>query len=335
MKAVTVESAREWRLGEVPDPIVSGREVRLDIAGCGLCGTDLHTLAGDNPTVRYPITPGHEFVGTVVALGDAVRDLRLGDRVAVDPSRSCEMCDLCLSGRAHLCARKGGYGARYPGGFASGVVVREQSCVVIPDQLDWNQAVLSEPLACVLHGIRRLGPVLSKRALVLGGGPVGLLAGYVLAAGGARVTLSEPVASRRSAAAAVGLAEAVVDPSELDLDQRWDVVIDATGVAEVIEQGAGLLARGGTLLIMGVAPADARISISPALVNWQELTIVGSTSIRHTFADAVRFLGDAPDDLGGLVTHVVELDRFDEAVELARSREAVKVVVRPDAAAGS
>jgi NADPH2:quinone reductase len=333
MKAVVLSGPASWSIEEADEPVPGEHEVVLDVAACGLCGTDLHTLAGTNPTVRYPITPGHEFVGTVSAVGRSVDDLAVGDRVAVDPSRSCGVCELCLGGRANICRKKGGYGARYPGGFAQRVAVRRESCVRLPDGLGWRRAVLAEPLACVLHAAERIGPVAGKSALVLGGGTIGLLCATVLQASGATVTVSEPLATRRAIGERLGIPE-VIGAIEPGTERRWDVVVDASGVARVIELGVGLVDRGGTLAIMGVADPDDRVQFSPHAVNWQELTIIGSTSINHTFAAAVDFLARTPADLGAIVTTVSALERFGDALDAVRGREALKVLVTPDPTTG-
>src|SRR4051794_19994251 len=115
MRALQLTAPDTWHIGEVPEPTPQDDEVVIEVAGCGMCGTDLHTIAGGNPLVRFPAIPGHEFGGTVVAVGANVDWLRSGDRVVVDPSRFCGHCEQCLAGRPNLCPEKGGYGSRYPG----------------------------------------------------------------------------------------------------------------------------------------------------------------------------------------------------------------------------
>jgi threonine dehydrogenase-like Zn-dependent dehydrogenase len=249
--------------------------------------------------------------------------------VAVDPSRSCGACRFCRGGRANLCPRKGGHGSRYPGGLAAAVAVRREECVPVPAGVSWRAAVLAEPLACVLHGVDRLGPVLGLRVLVLGGGTVGLLVAAVLRRAGGEVTVCEPVAARRGVATDLGVTD-VITPELLDRADRWDVVVDASGVASVIELGSTLLDRGGTLLIMGVTGPGDRISLTPATVNWQEHTIIGSASINATFEKAVGMLPVLGPDLERLVTARFGLDHVADALAAVRAMSAIKVVVLPN-----
>jgi 2-desacetyl-2-hydroxyethyl bacteriochlorophyllide A dehydrogenase len=329
MRGMRLDAPHRWHLAELPDPVPERAEVVVDVVACGVCGTDLHTLAGTNPTVVLPVTPGHEFIGTVREVGAAVTDLAPGTRVAVDPSRSCGACRFCRGGHANLCPDKGGYGSRYPGGLAAKVAVRRDACVEVPAGVSWRAAVLAEPLACVLHGIERVGPVLGSRALVLGGGTIGLLVAAVLGRAGARVTVSEPVERRRGVAAELGVRD-LTTPDALDRAARWDVVVDASGVASVIELGGTLLDRGGTLLIMGVAEPGDRISIAPATVNWHELNIIGSASINATFARAVDLLTHLGTDLERIVTAEFAIGDLAAAFAAVRARDAIKVVVLPN-----
>ena len=221
MKSVVVTEGGTWTLSESPAVRPVEGEVRLRVAGCGVCGTDLHTMAGDNPTVRVPMTPGHEFVGSVVEVGTGVRDLRVGDRVAVDPSRSCGSCRFCRGGHANVCPDKGGYGARYPGGFSTETTVLGSSCVVLPPELPWRTAVLAEPMACVLNGLSKIDRLDGRSVLVMGAGTIGTLCAHLLARGGATTVVSEPHDRRRQLVADVADV-ATVRPEELGCCDRRD-----------------------------------------------------------------------------------------------------------------
>jgi 2-desacetyl-2-hydroxyethyl bacteriochlorophyllide A dehydrogenase len=328
MRAVQLVAAEQLHVADVPEPTPREGEVVLEVAGCGVCGTDLHTVSGGNPLVRFPAVPGHEFGGTVVTLGAGVTWLAVGDRVVVDPSRSCEHCEHCLGGRPNLCPDKGGHGSRFPGGFAEQVAVRATSCVRVPASMPWEVALLAEPLACVLHGVDRLGAATGQDAVVWGAGPIGLLTAVVLRHKGTDVHVVERSEARRDAAAALGLA-VVADAAALPGSDAA-VVVDATGVPAAIEEGFGRLRRGGTLLMMGVASPGSAVSLDPHRINWHELTIVGSMAVQSTFERAVRLLDRIGDQVRPLVTHDVPLESFPDALDLVRSQGALKVLVRPD-----
>lgn len=328
MRALQLTAPNEWHIGDIPEPVPAADEVVIDVAGCGICGTDLHTLSGGNALVRFPAVPGHEFGGTVTSVGEKVGWLQVGDRVAVDPSRSDEHCEFCRAGRPNLCPEKGGYGSRYPGGFAEKAAVRAVNCVKIPDDMPWEVALLAEPLACVIHGVERLGSAVGRDAVVFGAGPIGLLVAIVLRQKGTEVAIVERAELRRDVARALGFSVVVEGVGDLP-QPSYSVAVDATGVPAAIEDAFNTVGRGGSMLFMGVAKQGSSISIDPYRVNWQELTIVGSMAINHTFGAAVELLGRIGDDVRQLVTHQVPLEGFAQALELVRSQGALKILVRP------
>ncbi|GGF18322.1 alcohol dehydrogenase catalytic domain-containing protein [Subtercola lobariae] len=330
MRALQLTGPDQWHIDDVPEPVPAPDEVVIDIAGCGICGTDLHTLSGGNALVRFPAIPGHEFGGTVTSVGANVTWLQIGDRIVVDPSRSDEHCDLCRSGHQNLCPEKGGYGSRYPGGFAEKAAVRGTNCVAIPDDMPWEVALLAEPLACVLHGVDRLGNAVGRDAVVFGAGPIGLLVAIVLRQKGTQVAIVERSELRRNVARKLGF-DVVVDAASTLPNLTYTVAVDATGVPAAIEAAFSTVARGGSMLFMGVAKQGSSISIDPYRINWQELTIVGSMAINHTFGTAVELLARIQDEVRQLVTHEVPLEDFEQALELVRSQGALKILVRPSA----
>lgn len=328
MRALQLTAPNEWHVGEVPEPVPAADEIVIDVAGCGICGTDLHTLAGDNALVRLPAIPGHEFGGVVTSVGEKVSWLQIGDRVVVDPSRSDEHCGFCLSGRPNLCPDKGGYGSRYPGGFAEKAAVRATNCLPIPHDMPWEVALLAEPLGCVLHGVDRLGDAVGRDAVVFGAGPIGLLVALALRHKGADVAIVERAELRRGVAQKLGFEE-VVDAVGALQRTGYPVVVDATGVPAAIEDGFKTVGRGGSMLFMGVAKQGSSITIDPLRVNWQELTIVGSMAINQTFGRSVELLGRIGNQVRELATHDVPLEDFGQALDLIRSQSALKILVRP------
>lgn len=328
MKAAQLKEPGNLSIDEIATPTPGAGEVLVQVTACGLCGTDMHTLEGRNALVRYPAIPGHEFVGVVAAVGEGVPILNVGDRVAVDPSRSCGRCSFCRSGWPNVCPDKGGYGSRFPGGFAEHVVVRQESCVVFDDAMPWNRAVLAEPLACVLHGMDRLGAVIGKNAIVFGAGTIGMLAAALLIEGGASVQMVELAPARRAIAAEWGI-ECAQSAAEFGNDEGWDVVVDATGVPSAIQEAVTRVRRAGTMLLLGVAPADKTIELSPYRINWHEITIIGSMAVRHSFQRAVELLPRIGLPLETLVTHTLPLGQIVEGISLVRSKDAMKVVVSP------
>ena len=168
------------------------------MGACGICGTDVHIADGEFPPTPYPIIPGHEFAGRVVARGDGVPDgWRDGERVAVDPSLFCGYCPACRGGRGNLCANWNAIGDTVNGAFAEYVAVPAANAYRIPDSVDDAQGALIEPLSCAVHGLRRIGPVAGHDVLLTGAGTMGLLLLQLLRNAGARsVSVVDRKASR-------------------------------------------------------------------------------------------------------------------------------------------
>jgi threonine dehydrogenase-like Zn-dependent dehydrogenase len=186
VRAAVVQAPGDLAITEIPDPAPRDHEVVVAVDTCGICGTDVHVLDGDYGVVRYPVIPGHEFGGEVVAVGRAVRGLAAGTRVAVDPMDYCDACSMCRSGWTNMCLNGGGLGTTAPGALAQYVAVNGARCEPLPDELGLGEASLVEPLACVLHAVDRIGPVLGRDVLVIGAGPIGLLTTALLAMSGGR-----------------------------------------------------------------------------------------------------------------------------------------------------
>jgi threonine dehydrogenase-like Zn-dependent dehydrogenase len=328
MRALHLKAPEQWGIEVVPEPTPREDEVVIRVSGCGICGTDLHSLSGGNPLVRFPAIPGHEFGGTVTAVGGGVSWLSIGDRVVVDPSRYCGHCSQCRSGHPNLCPDKGGYGSRFPGGFAEQASVRATSCEKIPDSMSWEVALMVEPLACVLHGVDRLGDDIRSDAVVVGAGPIGLLTALALRHKGVSVSVVEKSEVRMEVARRMGFEE-VVESVSLLKRPTASTVVDATGVPAAIEDGFGLLDRGGKMLFMGVAKAGSRVSLDPHRINWQELTILGSTALNYTFGRALDLLGHIGEHAEMLVTHKMPLEDFGQALDLLRTQSALKILIQP------
>jgi 2-desacetyl-2-hydroxyethyl bacteriochlorophyllide A dehydrogenase len=334
MRAIVIDRPGSFRLAEVPDPAPRATEIIVRVDCCGICGTDLHILDGEFPPTPYPIIPGHEFAGEVVARGrDAKPDLPPGTRVAVDPSLYCGWCRQCRAGRDNLCENWAAIGDTVNGAFAEYVAVPAVNAHRLPDHLDAQHGAMTEPLACAAHGLRRLGPVLGDPVVIIGAGTMGLLLlQLLLHAGSGPVAVVDRASSRLDVARKIGAAHAVTDAAELG-GQRFGIAIDATGAPAAIEAAIGLLDRGGRMLVFGVSPGDAAIGVSPFRVYNDELTIVGSMAILRSFGQAIDLLASRAVDPGPLLGEPLPLDRFGDAVGEVRAGHGVKWHVQPSAPA--
>jgi len=313
----------------VPDPQPAAREVVLAVAGCGICGTDLHIADGQfAPTL--PVVPGHEFAGEVVAVGADVSEVRMGDQVAVDPSLYCLECYFCRRGRGNQCERWGGIGVTVTGAAAQYALAPAANCVRLPDGVSPADAALIEPLSCAVHGFDVLAPVLGDHYLIYGAGTMGLMMMELAKrAGAATVSMVDVNPSRLETARELGCTAAVTSADELERPHGWDNVIDCTGVLAAIEDGLGRVAPGGTFQQFGVSAEKAVARFSPFRVYNQEIRIVGSMAVLHSFERAGELFAAGVLQPDVMISHRFALDDYPQALQQFSAGVGRKIQVQP------
>ena len=333
MRAAVITSPGVIEIATVPDPSPGPRDVVVSVAGCGICGTDLHILDGEfAPTL--PIVPGHEFAGDVVAVGAQVTEVAVGDRVAVDPSLHCGECYQCRRGRGNLCERWAAIGVTVAGAAAEFVSAPVSNCFVLAEGISTADAALIEPLSCAVRGFDVLAPRLGDHYLIYGAGTMGLMMMELAKrAGAASVSVVDTNPNRLGTAELLGCSATATSADDLERARGWDVVIDCTGVVAAIEDGLGRVARGGTFQQFGVSGETAQARFSPFKVYNQEIRIVGSMAVLHSFERAGELL-----QAGFLRPDVMISDRFDledypKALDQFKQGIGRKILVRPAAAA--
>lgn len=335
MKAVVFVEPNRLVIEDRPIPEIGECDALVKVRACGICGTDLHIFAGEH-IVKFPVVPGHEFSGEIVAVGSRVVNVQVGDRVTVDPNIVCCTCEYCARGEIHLCENLSAVGVNYDGGFAEYCRVPAAQAYRIPDSVPLEEAAFAEPLACCIHGLDRAKIVPGSHVAVLGAGSIGLLMVQLARAAGARVLVSEPDERKRHLAAELG-AGVQIDPSSCDVRQEImeittvgaDVVIECAGRVETAELAPKLARRGGTVLQFGVVSPHEMVQLSPYDVFYRELTIIGSFVNPFTHARAVRMLASKQVRVMPLVTHCFGLDDAAEALKTASGRDAIKVQIVP------
>jgi 2-desacetyl-2-hydroxyethyl bacteriochlorophyllide A dehydrogenase len=334
MKAVVVEKPGDVRVDEVPDPTVGPKDVLVKVAACGICGTDIHIIDGEFPPTTYPIIPGHEFGGTVLAVGDEVVEIKVGDRVGVDPTLNCGECYFCQRGQGNLCERWNAVGVgAHPGGFAECVAVPERTVYPLPKGMSDATAALIEPISCVVHGFHLLRAQVGESYLVYGAGPMGLQNAQLARFYGARVVAMIDInPSRLEIARAFGfdVVGASLDEVRHVAPRGFDNVIEATGKTKVAEMAIDAVIRRGKLLLFGVCPPGEKAAFEPFKIYNQELTIVGSMAVLNSYGPAIDVLAAGAVDTERMVTHTFPLEDFAEAVALVRRGEGLKVQVTPN-----
>src|SRR5947208_9112195 len=343
MRAAIIDTPGKIRVGTSSDPTPKPDELVIQVGACGICGTDLHVADGDSPLVRYPVVPGHELAGEVVAVGSNVPQRigsggnmkpTVGARVAIEPNLYCGYCEFCRTGHENLCLNYSALGVTVNGGFAEYVTVPASKAYVLPETLSFQEAALIEPVSCAVHGMHRLNPKSGDTFLIVGAGTMGLLLLQLAVRGGAsRVAMVDVNAQRLARAEPLGATRTYSDIKQALKDEPlgFNCVIDATGVAPVIENAFMAVKRGGKLLIFGVASNEARISLSPFRIYNDEITIIGSMAVLFSFQAALDLISTGVINTEAMLTKALPLQDFLEALDMVRYGKGVKTQILPNA----
>ncbi|MFE2581550.1 zinc-dependent alcohol dehydrogenase family protein [Streptomyces sp. NPDC059378] len=329
MKAAVISSPGQVGVETVDDPTPGPGQVVIEVAACGLCGTDLHILQGEfAPTL--PIVPGHEFAGEIVALGSGVSGLEVGDRVAVDPSLYCHECHYCRIGRGNMCERWNAIGVSVPGGAAEYTVAPAANCVKLPDHVRTEDAALIEPLSCAVRGYDILRSTLASNVLIYGSGTMGLMMlELAKRTGAATVDVVDINEDRLSTARTLGCSNAVTTADTIERPRGWDVVIDATGNAKAIQDALGRVGKGGTYLQFGVSDYATRVTIDPYRIYNQEITITGSMAVLHSYERAAELFAAGVLDPDLFISDRLPLDDYAAALQQFQAGKGRKIQVLP------
>ena len=340
MKAQVFHGPGDLRFEEMPVPTPNAGEVVLRIDAALTCGTDVKTLRRGHPVMipRVPTVFGHEFAGTISAVGSGVRRLREGDRVVAANSAPCGDCRFCVGGRPNLCSDllfvNGAYGEyiALPPRLVARNVVRLEA------RLPAFRAAFAEPLACALLGVQRARVEAGQTVAIFGHGPLGCLLAMVAAAEKARVIIVGKAGPRLERVRGLQLGQcldatqgdAVAALNDATGGQGVDVAMDATGRPEVWEQAVAGTGRGGCVLFFGGCAPGTSIQLDTRRVHYEELTLVGA--FHHTpelIRRAVDLLSAGDVEPDGLLTHRMTLEGVPAALELMTRGEALKVLIEP------
>jgi L-iditol 2-dehydrogenase len=336
MKAVRLQAVGQIEVRQVARPIAKDDELLVRIEASGVCGTDRHLFHGEFPCTP-PVTVGHEFCGIIDAMGPEVLGFQLGMRVTGDPNIACGRCGPCHAGRVNLCRNLQAIGIHRDGGLAEYVAVPYRQAHILPLSIKATHGAFCEPLACCLRGIDTAEIKVGSSVIVLGGGVIGLLTVQLAKlAGATRIILSTRQASRRQLAEEIG-ATGSVDPSTGDLIEKVvgpngllpggaDVVIECAGVPDTMEQMCALARPGGTVVILGVMPQGAKVSIEPFDILFRELRVLGSFINPFTHQRATDLIASGAIELDKLISKQVSLKEIPDVIAHPPSAGEVKVL---------
>lgn len=325
MRRVLLKSENEAVIENVDDPQPGPGEVMLKIAYSGICGSDIHAFQGKHPFVPLPATPGHEFSGTIAAVGDGVDGFEIGDRVSCEPNLVCGECYNCKTGRYNICENLRVMGCQGDGADADYFIAPAEKTVKIPNDLSLKDAALIEPLAVGVHATRRAGDLFGKNVVIIGAGMIGLSTLVCVARSGAkRIIVTDLSDSRLKLAKNLGATRTInagkEDAVQTILDEKpfegIDVVFEAVGIEQSIRDAMEVIRKGGKIIVMGVFGSET--SVKMAWVQDREMELIGTLMyVMRDFKDAADILAEN-EDLGDmLITSVFPLDQPQKAFEAA------------------
>ncbi len=323
-KAAVLYGNFDLRIEDRPMPVPGPREVLVEVASVGVCGSDVHYYEhgriGDF-VVRAPLVLGHETSGIVVGRGGSARRHELGQRVALEPGVPCGSCRECRTGHYNLC-RDVVFFATPPvdGTLARYVTIHEDYAFALPDHVSDDAGALCEPLSVGLWACRKAGITVGARVAVAGGGPIGAAVTLVaLAAGATEVIVSDPVPERRARLLALG-ATSVVDATSSGLAKEAedaDVFVDCSGAPAAILDGIRSVRPAGAAVLVGMCPSS-EVAIPISNVQTREITLTGTFRYANTYPEAIALVASGAIDLEGLIDARFSLESSEEALTAAR-----------------
>ncbi|MDQ1006327.1 threonine dehydrogenase-like Zn-dependent dehydrogenase [Streptomyces sp. V4I23] len=334
-RSLVVERPGTHRLVRREVPVPGPGEVLVRVAAAGICMSDRELYDGhrDAGFVRYPVVPGHEWAGTVEAVGEAVDPALAGRRTVAEGFRACGVCERCRCGETSLC--EGGYaetGFTEPGAFADHVVLPARLLHPLRDDADLRAAALLEPAAVVAAAVRAGRPRPGERIAVVGAGTLGLLAvQYLAASSPAELVVIDPRAARGEQALRFGAGGALHPDETTSAHGRFDLVVETAGAPSTAASSCLLARRGGRVVLTGMFTPGAA-GIDPVHLSLSQLevrSVFGAPP--SAWSDAVRAFGLGLITPAALITHEYPLERFDEAIALVGGGDPKtgKVLLRP------
>jgi L-iditol 2-dehydrogenase len=347
MKALLLSAPGELTVADVDRPDPGPGEIRIRVAACGICGSDVHGYTGATGRRIPPLVMGHEAAGTIHAVGPGVGDLAVGDRVALDSTVFCGGCEHCRAGRENLCTHREVLGVscgtyRRHGCFAEYAVVPRRIAHPIPDTMSFVSAALLEPLTIALHAVRlgEAGPA-TRSAVVVGAGTIGLAVVAALRAVGVpRIAAVDLDSDRLAAARRLGATDTfVAGPEAAAAAAAWgttsadtdgaDLVVEAVGSTPAVQTAVAAATRGGTVVLVGnVSPT---IELALQTVVTRQLRLQGSCASAGCYPEAIRLVASGAVDLSGFVSRVAPLAEGPAWFDRLHRRDPglVKVVLEP------
>ncbi|KAJ5727062.1 hypothetical protein N7493_004882 [Penicillium malachiteum] len=305
----------------------------------GVCGTDLHIHDGEFGA-RFPLVPGHETVGEVAAFGSNVRGFEIGDRVVADNSEICGHCFYCRRGKELLCENFIAHGVMVDGGFVGYARYPAYRVFKFKNFSDVDAALL-EPASCAAHGLDKIAPQMGSRVLLFGAGPTGLiLAQPLLQNGRCHMVIAAPAGVKMELAKSLDAADEYVElprdsqasaarMEELAADHPYgfDIVVEATGNSEILQNAINFVTKGGKLVVYRVYGDEDLVSLSPNKIVKEEINVIGSFSRVYKFPAAIAYLDERRVKVEGIVNKVFKHEEWQDCLDAMKSKFVIKAAI--------
>lgn len=346
MKALLLEKPNFLKLIDIDRPVPGTNEVLVKIMACGICKSDVEALIGIRPMsiTKYPVILGHEWSGVVEECGPGVTSVKVGDRVTAQGVVFCGYCRNCVRDLPTCCLNLSEcleYGFTLPGGFAEYINILERQLYKVPEELSFEEATLAEPASTVVNGLLRSGVAAGDKVAVIGPGPIGLLAViFFKLYSPSQIIIIGTRDYRNNLALKLGATAAInlnkEDPREavkhLTSGEGADICFEAAGNPEAVHLAMDIVAKGGTVILDGVAGDEANLEIPSDLFVLKGLTVSGILGYtRHSFRKAIELIALRQTDVKALITHTFPLSKYGEAfdVVMQRKEDPIKVILTP------
>lgn len=341
MRALVYEKPGQGAIVELPMPVCGDDDVVIKVMSAAICkGADRRHHTIGHRLAKYPVTTGHEFAGVVHEVGRNVAEFKPGDRVTADNAVPCGKCYYCRIELFAHCENFGSLGHNIPGGFGQYLKVNERAVFKIPDNLSFNEACLTEPVACCIHAMDRLDVKFGEDVLVFGAGPNGIIASQLVKHSNAeRVVTLASTQTKLNLLEGYGIKTILIDRNDPSKHKKAlnemfpygvNAVVDATGSPSVLEDSVQFLRKRGRLLQYSTSPDDATISLFPSHFFKYELQYYTSYCQVYKFGRALAAMASGKVKVDKLVTAEYRLDDFFQAIEDVTSRDVLKLIIHPN-----
>ncbi len=339
MKSAVFYEKCDLKIEEIEKPTPKSDEVLIKVMACGICGTDVHIFHGDEGAAATPrgTVLGHEFSGIVEAIGENVKHIMVGDRVCVDPNKLCTECYYCQSGLGHFCENMIGIGTTVNGGFSEYCAVPETQVYKIADTTSYEEAAMTEPVACCVHGIDMCNIHPGDTVAVIGGGMIGMIMLQLAKISGAgKLIMLEPVESKREIAKKLG-ADITIDPIRENVKERLNelgierisTVIECVGKVGTKQQAIDIAGKYSTVMMFGLTAPGDKMEIKPFEIFKKEIVLKASFINPYTQKRALELIDGKKIDVSSIVYGKEPLAKLPDILADSALRANGKFIIMP------